>query len=354
MKTNKEIKAEIMQKLKEKGITGKEVSLSMRASWYDDIITAKIHNAKINIKEVEKIINNYESIRRCERSGEVLNGCNVYIHVEYAEGVKETARAEYMAKAEELTKKALEHWATVGGACGFDLFNDGRIYIFNDGSGDTTTSIHTATEDERRRGWVSHLSNDIADLLLQESAAWFGTAEQVKERLQREEAERVQQMARYEEERKKREIERIAYKKEEERNTKLINAHSHTEDIPEDQQVIIQTIWPSLNKNNTLREYTEQLKDITSNNYTKARITRKWTFTNNEALKWFLNSLLTDYEQIAGLGGTWVTDEKEYITLAIGIYFENILVCLVDPQGYGYARYVGFQNDSISNYRKIV
>lgn len=338
MKTNKEIKTEIMQQLKAHGFTSKEVTLSMRGAWYDDIITAKIHNAKIKIEEVENIIKNYESIRRCERSGEILNGCNVYTSVYYTDQAIEEGREQHKERAQMLTFKILAHWATNGG--GFDLFDDKRIWIFNTGNGETFTSLHTATKDEQRRGRVSNLTNDIADLLLQESAGWFGTVEQVSERLQREEAERIEREAKEEEERKQWQAERLAYQKEQEKNTKLINAHSTTEDIAENLQPIKIYRWANLNKNNTLKEYGEQVAN--GDYYTQAgRMVRRWKFENVEAFNWFAKSLMTDYEQIAGFGGTYKTNNDEYINEVVGVYLFDSLQFVVDPQGYGYARYVG-------------
>jgi adenylate kinase family enzyme len=336
MKTNKEIKAEIMEQLKAHGITAKDVTLSMRASWYDDVITATIRNGKTNPKQIDKIIKSYESIRRCERSGEILNGCNVYVSIRYAEGVKETARADYLARAEELRAKTLEYWATCGGACGFYLTDDKRIIVFLNYDNTTQFVIKTAEQEEKRHGYFGGLLDDIADLLLQNACGWFGTLEQVEERERKEKEEFEAYLQKQEEEKK----ESALYLQEQERNTKLINAHSTTEDIAEELQPIAPYKWARLNKNNTLKEYGEEVAN--GDYYTQAgRMVRRWKFENVDAFNWFIKSLLTDYDQIKGFGGTYKNDKGERTNEVVGVYLFDSLQFVIDPQGYGYARYVG-------------
>jgi hypothetical protein len=112
------------------------------------------------------------------------------------------------------------------------------------------------------------------------------------------------------------------------------------------------------NKNNTLDQYKEEVKnnDFYLNN---VKITKEVHFQNEEALKYFSNMLLHDFDFLKQTGGSYTDDirinsmtdyhnmtkeEQETVIfnlLGVAIYYNNKLQFVVDAQGYNYARYVG-------------
>ena len=70
------IRAELKQKL---GLTVKDVSV--KSDLYS--VWVRIKNKDVNINEVKNIAKKYESFDRCERTGEILQGGNSYVFVEY-------------------------------------------------------------------------------------------------------------------------------------------------------------------------------------------------------------------------------------------------------------------------------
>jgi len=70
------IRAELKKEL---GLTSKDVSVKsdLYAVW------VRIKNEDIEIEDVKNIAKKYESIDRCERTGEILQGGNSYVFVQY-------------------------------------------------------------------------------------------------------------------------------------------------------------------------------------------------------------------------------------------------------------------------------
>lgn len=127
---------------------------------------------------------------------------------------------------------------------------------------------------------------------------------------------------------------------------------------------LIEIAFPKLNKNNTIDLYNEQLE---TKNYKliPTKIT-KVVILDQEGYDIFVNNLLSNYEWMNGEGGCSSTFEKSYenctneedvknyydnaFNLAIEVKAKNRMTLYVDPQGYGYARYVGFNiNDKIKS-----
>lgn len=134
--------------------------------------------------------------------------------------------------------------------------------------------------------------------------------------------------------------------------------------------------WPALNKNGTLKEYQDQLKDETytfnyggyDNTFSKelpsydlqdAVATKEIYFNDLETYNYFCNHLLTDFDFLTGTGGTATDDERinsyhDYISMSqkeretvvfyrcntVAIYYNNDFKFMIDAQGYSYARYV--------------
>ena len=101
----KEIAQEIRKQLKEKGYNSRQVSVSAKAVMYDDSITVTIKDLTIPFKIVNDIAEKYESIRYDEYCGEILNGCNIYVHVQFDYDTVHQEREKYMQFAKDVMEK---------------------------------------------------------------------------------------------------------------------------------------------------------------------------------------------------------------------------------------------------------
>lgn len=85
--SNKELSLLIRKTLKAKGYTSKDVSVRVRNSLYDTSVNITVKNPLVRLSEVEKVVKRFEEIDLDEYSGEILAGCNVYVHCQYAYGI---------------------------------------------------------------------------------------------------------------------------------------------------------------------------------------------------------------------------------------------------------------------------
>lgn len=163
------------------------------------------------------------------------------------------------------------------------------------------------------------------------------------------------------------EKEREEQKKREEQKNKELEAIKNNitiENLTEKQSYFINLKWANLNKNNTLKEYQEEVKN---NRFfeREAKITKNIYFNNKEIYNYFCNSLLYDFDFIAGTGGSATDDERiqtiqDFIRLTpeekntvkwynnncIAVYYNNKIQFVIDAQGSRYARYVGLVEDA--------
>lgn len=96
-------KAAIVRKsLKEIGITSKQVSVKSAYSGYDDKLTINIKDLTVSRQAVENIARQFEEYERDERSGEILQGGNTYIFIDYDYDARRAAASEMMKQAEEI------------------------------------------------------------------------------------------------------------------------------------------------------------------------------------------------------------------------------------------------------------
>lgn len=98
--TNKEINTAIKKELKEAGYSTKDFSVSVKDSLYDTAIKIKIKTPYVSRANVEKILKHWESYELDQRTGEILQGGNTYIFIQYEYGVVEKAAAELLPIAE--------------------------------------------------------------------------------------------------------------------------------------------------------------------------------------------------------------------------------------------------------------
>lgn len=106
------------------------------------------------------------------------------------------------------------------------------------------------------------------------------------------------------------------------------------------------------NKNDTVAEYREELE---KGEFAESDcIVQKAVSLSPEEYDKFATSLLDEHEGISKLGGTLVDDPKKpreqrkYMTIVVAVMAQGRETLLVDPQGYGYARYVGLDPQKIS------
>lgn len=70
---------QIKKELKEAGIPTKNISVRLNSC----SIRVSISDLSIDAEKVEALVNKYESIDRCERTGEILQGGNTFVLVDY-------------------------------------------------------------------------------------------------------------------------------------------------------------------------------------------------------------------------------------------------------------------------------
>ena len=107
--TNKELSMKIRKSLKEAGYTQKDIKVSVRSSRYDTAAKITIHNPHIDRHRIEKILRPaYEEIDRDDITGEILQGGNTMLFIEYEYGVFEDVAREWMATAKGLMQSKAE------------------------------------------------------------------------------------------------------------------------------------------------------------------------------------------------------------------------------------------------------
>lgn len=107
--TNKELSMKIRTSLKEAGYTQKDIKVSVRSSRYDTAAKITIHNPHIDRHRIEKILRPaYEEIDRDDITGEILQGGNTMLFIEYEYGIFEEVAREWMATAKGLMQSKAE------------------------------------------------------------------------------------------------------------------------------------------------------------------------------------------------------------------------------------------------------
>ena len=68
--------------LKKAGFNRRQVTVRHRRALYDDDYRIKVHDPNVSLLQIEEIVGRFESIRRDEYCGEILEGCNNYVFVD--------------------------------------------------------------------------------------------------------------------------------------------------------------------------------------------------------------------------------------------------------------------------------
>lgn len=214
-------------------------------------------------------------------------------------------------------------------------------------------------------GWVS-ISYDYTQI---------EATEEVKKDMQEfdiklgefEKAEEEKRRQEFQEWQKQRELEEIEFKKQQEEEKKQVEFIYNSTDVKtldeNNQYFIMGSEFAHLNKNNTLKQYKEE---VLKGEYSleDVKITRELHFNSEEALENFSNMLLNDFDFLNDTGGSFTEDNRvnsmtdfynmdkderetvKWYLKGVAVYFDNKLQFIVDAQGYSYARYVGLTENA--------
>lgn len=89
--TTKEIAQAIRNELKENGYNSRKVGVKFQFAGYSAVIWVTIKDQSISKKEIENIALKYENVYRDEITGEILQGGNDYVFVDYSADIKYAA-----------------------------------------------------------------------------------------------------------------------------------------------------------------------------------------------------------------------------------------------------------------------
>ncbi|ATF13654.1 hypothetical protein A616_17200 [Brevibacillus brevis X23] len=179
-----------------------------------------------------------------------------------------------------------------------------------------------------------------------------------------EEERKEQEWKEYQHQRELEKIELEKRQQEEQKQTDFIYNSLEIKTLEENEQYfVIGSEFAYLNKNNTIDEYKEEVKQ---GNYSleNVKITKEVHFNNEEALKYFSNMLLHDFDFLSETGGSYTDDnrinsmtdfynmdkeEKQTVKwnlFGVAVYLDNKLQFIIDAQGHSYARYVGLTDNA--------
>jgi hypothetical protein len=94
------VSASIREALRNAGYNQRMVSVRSRRGGYESSITVEILSPNVNFRQVEEIANGFERVDRCQVSGEILAGGNVFVHVELSSAVIAQLAAPYVEAAQ--------------------------------------------------------------------------------------------------------------------------------------------------------------------------------------------------------------------------------------------------------------
>lgn len=123
MELNKAIKAE----LKKAGYNTKDFRVSVKDSLYDTTIRIKIKSPYVNLHDVERLLKHRESYELDVASGEILQGGNTYVFIEYDYNAFDLIPHEYEERAEKILNDAENNLD------GFEIANNGvkSLHLLN-------------------------------------------------------------------------------------------------------------------------------------------------------------------------------------------------------------------------------
>jgi len=106
---NKELSRSIVNSLKAAGIKRRAYSIKCEYCGYSSAATITVKDLHIKLSDIENAVNSFEKIDRDERTGEILEGGNTYVFIDYDYDMMENAISEKLELANSLRNKALEN-----------------------------------------------------------------------------------------------------------------------------------------------------------------------------------------------------------------------------------------------------
>lgn len=129
------------------------------------------------------------------------------------------------------------------------------------------------------------------------------------------------------------------------------------------QYFIVDADFAKLNKRNTLSEYQEEVAAGKSDSQ-NVLITKEVDFSSEEAYLNFTEMLLSHFEFLNNTGGSYTEDNRftseldyyqmdkserdtvEWASKGVGVYFNDVLMFIIDSQRSSYAKYVGLVDNA--------
>lgn len=102
--------------LKKFGWNSKQISVTGKYVAYDSVLKIRIKDLNISKVAVEKIANQFSSIDYCETSGEVLEGGNTYVNIDFDWESLKLKAADYLDFCKDIYSKHFNKndWSTSG------------------------------------------------------------------------------------------------------------------------------------------------------------------------------------------------------------------------------------------------
>ena len=160
----KEKAAEVRKQLKEIGITSKQVSVKSGYCGYDDNLNITIKDLSVNEQTVKDIAEQFEEYERDERSGEILEGGNTYIFIDYDYDARRAAASEMMEQAQKIAEA--KESGTVAKSGSLEVIyipETHRIKIVK--YSEVTDELGTYTDRETLETHTAYNEHDIASAL---------------------------------------------------------------------------------------------------------------------------------------------------------------------------------------------
>lgn len=156
---------EIKKYLKENGIDTKKISVKGSNCGYSESYNITIKDISINIEKVRELLKTFESYERDERTGEILEGGNTYIFVNYDYNTLKLANEKYNnivldiinKKLKEHCKQDIDAWNNGDGV----LRVSDNIVIFRDGN---TYEVRESKSYKTLRTGIDYIAEKLIQL----------------------------------------------------------------------------------------------------------------------------------------------------------------------------------------------
>ena len=156
---------EIKKYLKENGIDTKNISVKGSTCGYSESYEITIKDININIEKVRELLKTFESYETDERTGEILEGGNTYIFVNYDYNTLKLANEKYNdivldiinKKLKEHCKQDIDAWNNGDGV----LKISNNIIIFRDGN---TYEVRESKSYKTLRTGIDYIAEKLIQL----------------------------------------------------------------------------------------------------------------------------------------------------------------------------------------------